>query len=58
MKGQKRNTAHLERIDVAMEWRWGSEEENGKEESGNEEEGFKGSSKESQEEETPLSASY
>ena len=40
MEGQERNTAQLERIGAAMEQRWGSEEENGKE-NGDEEEGSK-----------------
>ena len=38
MKGQEKNTAQLERIGAAMERRWGSEEESGKE-NGDEEEG-------------------
>ena len=31
VEGQERNTAQLERIGAAMERRWGSEEESGKE---------------------------
>ena len=46
-----------ERIRAAMEQRWSSEGENRKEESGDDEKGSKNSSRESQEEETPLSAS-
>ena len=45
VEGQKRNTAQLERIGAVMEWRWGLEEESGKENG------------ESQEEGTPSSAS-
>ena len=37
VEGQERNTAQLKRIEVIMEWRWGLEEENGKEESRDEE---------------------
>ena len=37
MEGQERNMAQLERIGAAMEQRWGSEEESGKE-NGDEEE--------------------
>jgi len=33
VESQERNMAQLERIGAAMEWRWGSEEESGKEES-------------------------
>ena len=57
VEGQKRNMAQLERIGAAIEQRWGSERENGKEESRDEEEGSKDSSGESQEEGTPSSAS-
>ena len=39
VEGQERSTAQLERIGAAMERRWGSEEESGKEENGDEEEG-------------------
>ena len=46
-----------ERIGAAMEQRWSSEGENRKEKSGDNEERFKNSSRESQEEKTPLSAS-
>ena len=56
VEGQKRNMAQLERIGTAMEWRWGSEEESGKE-SRDEEEGSEDSSRESQEGGTPSSAS-
>ena len=38
VEGQERSTAQLERIGAAMERRWGSEEESGKE-NGDEEEG-------------------
>ena len=38
VEGQEKNTAQLERIGAAMEQRWGSEEESGKE-NGDEEEG-------------------
>ena len=53
MEGQERNTAQLERIGAAMEWRWSSEGEVGKEESGDDVEGSEDGSRESQEEETP-----
>ena len=56
MEGQERNTAQLERIGAAMERRWGSEEESGKE-SGDEEEGSEDGPGESQEGGTPSSAS-
>ena len=39
VEGQKRNTAQLERLGAAMEWRWGSEEESGKKENGDDTEG-------------------
>ena len=55
VEGQERNTAQLERIGAAMERRWGSEEENGKEESRDEEEGSENGPRESQEERTPPS---
>jgi len=58
VEGQKRNTAQLERIGVIMEWRWGSEEESGKEENRDDMEGSEDGSGESQEERTPSSASY
>jgi len=45
----------LERIGAAMEWRWGLEEENGKEESRDNVEGSEDGPGESQKEETPLS---
>jgi len=48
----------LERIRAAMEWRWSSEEENGKEKSRDEEGGFKDGPGKSQEERTPSSISY
>ena len=54
MEGQERNTAQLERIGAAMEWRWGSEEESGNRD---EEEGSKDGPRESQEGRTPSSAS-
>jgi len=57
VKGQERNMAQLERIEAIMEWRWGSEE-NGKEENRDDEREFENSSRESQEEGTPLSTSY
>ena len=44
--------AQLERIEAAMEWRWGSEGENGKEESRDEEGGSENGPGESQEEKT------
>ena len=56
MEGQERNTAQLERIGAAMEQRWGSEGESGKE-NGDEEEGSKDGPGESQEGGTPSSAS-
>jgi len=46
----------LERIGAVMEWRWGSEEESGKE-SRDEEKGSKDGPRESQEGGTPSSAS-
>ena len=55
VEGQERNTAQLERIGAAMERRWGSEEESGKE-NGDEEEGSEDGPGESQEGRTPLSA--
>ena len=56
VEGQERSTAQLERIGAAMEQRWGSEEESGKE-NGDEEEGSKDGPRESQEGGTPSSAS-
>ena len=56
VEGQERNTAQLERIGAAMEQRWGSEEESGKE-NGDEEEGSEDGPGESQEGGTPSSAS-
>ena len=47
VKGQKRNTAKLERIGAAVEWRWGLEEENKKKKSRDDEKGFENSSGES-----------
>ena len=55
VEGQERNTAQLERIGAAIEQRWGSEEESGKE-NGDEEEGSKDGPRESQEGGTPSSA--
>ena len=57
VESQERNTAQLERIGAAMEWRWDSEGESGKEENRDEEEGSKNGPGESQEGGTPLSAS-
>ena len=57
VEGQERNTAQLERIGAAMERRWGSEKESGKEENGDEEEGSEDGPGESQEGGTPSSAS-
>ena len=57
VEGQERSMAQLERIGVAMERRWGSEEESGKEENGDEEEGSEDGPGESQERGTPSSAS-
>ena len=56
VEGQERNTAQLERIGAAMERRWGSEEESGKE-NGDEEEGSEDGPGESQEGGTPSSTS-
>jgi len=56
VEGQERNTAQLERIGAAMEQRWGSEEESGKE-SRDDAEGSEDSPGESQKEGTPSSAS-
>ena len=57
MKSQKRNMAQLERIEATMEWRWGSEGENGKKESRDEEGESENGPGESQEEKTLLSVS-
>ena len=57
VEGQERSTAQLERIGAAMERRWGSEEESGKEENGDEEEGSEDGPGESQEGGTPSSTS-
>jgi len=57
VEGQERNTAQLERIGAAMERRWGSEGESGKEESGDDMEGSEDGPGESQEGRTPLSTS-
>jgi len=57
VKSQKRNTAQLERIGAAMEWRWGLEGESEMEENRDEEEGSKDGPKESQKEGTPSSTS-
>ena len=56
VEGQEKNTAQLERIGAAMEWRWGPEEESGKE-SGDDMEGSEDGPGESQEGGTPSSAS-
>ena len=56
VEGQERNMAQLERIGAAMEWRWGSKEESGKE-NGDEEEGSEDGPGESQKGGTPSSAS-
>jgi len=56
VEDQERNTAQLERIGAVMEWRWGSEEESGKE-SGDDAEGSEDGPRESQEGGTPSSAS-
>ena len=56
VEGQERNTAQLERIEAAMEWRQGLEGENEKEQSRDEEEGSEDGPGKSQEEETALSA--
>jgi len=57
VEGQEKNTAQLERIGAAMEWRWGSEEESRKEEDGDDAEGSEDGPGESQEGGTPLFAS-
>jgi len=57
VEGQERNTAQLERIGAAMERRWGSEKESGKEENGDDAEGSEDGPRESQEEGTLSSAS-
>ena len=57
VEGQERNTAQLERIGAAMEWRWSSEGAVKKEESRDDAERSEDGPRESQEEETPLSAS-
>ena len=57
MEGQERNTAQLERIGAAMEWRWGLEGESGKEENGDDVEGSEDGPRESQEERTLSSTS-
>jgi len=56
VEGQERNTAQLERIGAAMEWRWGSEGESRKE-SGDDTEGSEDGSGESQKEGTLSSTS-
>ena len=56
VEGQKRNTAQLERIGAAIERRWGSEEESGKENRDEEERSEDGPG-ESQKGGTPSSAS-
>ena len=57
VKGQERNTAQLERIGIAMEWRWSLEREVGKEESRDDVEGSENGPRESQEERTLSSTS-
>jgi len=57
VEGQERNTAQLERIGAAMEWRWYLEGESGKEESGDDAEGSEDGPGESQKEGTLSSAS-
>jgi len=57
VEGQERNTAQLERIGAAMERRWCSEGESGKEENRDEEEGSEDGPGESQEGGTPSSTS-
>jgi len=56
VEGQERNTAQLERIGAVMEQRWSLEGEVRKEESGDDIEGSENGPRESQEEETLLSA--
>ena len=56
VEGQEKNMAQLERIGAAMERRWGSEEESGKE-NGDEEEGSEDGPRESQKRGTPSSTS-
>ena len=56
VEGQERNMAQLERIGAAMERRWGSKEESGKE-NGDEEEGSEDGPGESQERGTLSSTS-
>jgi len=58
VEGQERNTAQLERIRAAMEWRWGSEGESGKEEDRDDAERSEDGPGENQKEGTPSSASY
>jgi len=57
VEGQERNTAQLERIEAAMEWRWCLEGEDGKEESRDDAEGSEDGPRESQKEKTPSSTS-
>jgi len=57
VEGQERSMAQLEKIGAAIEWRWGSEEESGKEENRDDVEGSEDGPGESQERGTPLSAS-
>ena len=47
VKGQKRNTVQLERIEAMMEQKWSLEEEDRKEESKDDEEGSKNGPRES-----------
>ena len=49
VEGQERNTAQLERIRAAIEWKWGLERESKKEEKGDEEEGSEDGPGENQE---------
>ena len=56
VEGQEKNMAQLERIGAAMERRWGSEEESGKE-NRDEEEGSEDGPRESQKRGTPSSTS-
>jgi len=57
VEGQERNTAQLERIGAAMEQRWGSKGESGKEENGDDTEGSEDGPGESQGGGTPSSTS-
>ena len=57
IEGQERNTVQLERIGAAIEWRWGSEGEVGKEESRDDTKRSEDGLRESQKERTSLSTS-